>query len=209
MPPKFLFTREKMVETALNLVRKNGAGGLTARALAAELGCSVKPIFGIFQNMEEVKSAVLEEAGRLYRTRLNEEIAASREPPYKAAGLAYIRYADEEKELFKLLFMRDRTGESNIGDETEETRMLLKLIQKTTGFGEEAAYRFHLETWIYVHGIATMIATGYLCWDAAFISEALSDCYWGLKQRLGEGKTEHGGHTNGKADQTVSGCDGG
>ena len=54
MPPKFKFTRDEMTNAALNVTRKNGISGLTARALAAELGCSVKPIFGLFKNMEEV-----------------------------------------------------------------------------------------------------------------------------------------------------------
>lgn len=204
MPPKFLFTREKMVATAIELCREKGESGLTARALADRLGCSVKPIFGLFQSMDEVKAAVLAEAGRLYRVRIGAAIAAKSDPPYKAAGLAYIRFADEERELFRLLFMRDRTDERFPAGEGEETAMLLALIQKTTGLSKEAAYRFHLETWIYVHGIATMIATGYLHWEAAFISQALTDCYLGLKQRFLEEEANGGSHSNGKTNQTLS-----
>ena len=55
MPPKFKFTREQIVAAALEVTRKNGITGLTARGLAAELGSSAKPIFGLFQNMEEGK----------------------------------------------------------------------------------------------------------------------------------------------------------
>ena len=58
MPPKFKFTRDEITNAALNVTRKNGISGLTARALAAELGCSVKPIFGLFKNMEEVGQEV-------------------------------------------------------------------------------------------------------------------------------------------------------
>ena len=36
-------------------------------------------------------------------------MAEGKYPPYKASGMAYIRFAKEEKELFKLLFMRDRS----------------------------------------------------------------------------------------------------
>ena len=59
MSPKFKFTRNEITNAALNLTRKTGPDGLTARALAEELGCSVKPIFGLFKNMEEVQDAVL------------------------------------------------------------------------------------------------------------------------------------------------------
>ena len=50
-------------------------------------------------------------------------------PPYKASGIAYIQFAKEEKELFKLLFMRDRTGEK-IEENREEIRPMLNLIMK-------------------------------------------------------------------------------
>ena len=43
-----------------------------------------------------------------------------------------------------------------------------------------------MEMWIYVHGIATMIATAYLEWDLDFISAALTDAYQGLRLRFGQ-----------------------
>lgn len=64
MPPKFKFTREQIVAAALEVTRKNGITGLTARGLAAELGSSAKPIFGLFQNMEEVQREVVSAANR-------------------------------------------------------------------------------------------------------------------------------------------------
>lgn len=184
MPPKFRFTREEMIYAAVDIVRESGADALTARALAAKLGCSAKPIFGLFQNMEEVRAAVIEEANRLYQDRLKKAVVEKEYPPYKATGMAYIRFAKEETELFKLLYMRDRSREAPPPTEAEELDGLLSLVQKATGLSREDAFRFHLETWIYVHGIATMIATGYLDWDPAFVSDAVTDCYLGLKYRF-------------------------
>lgn len=182
MPPKFKFTRTEILSAALDITRENGMTGLTARALAARLGCSVKPIFGLFQNMEEVQQAVLAEAFRLYQSCLREDMSRGQYPPYKASGMAYIRFAKEERELFKLLFMRDRSDEKPEENE-QELEPLIELIQKNTGIGREEAYLFHLEMWIYVHGIATMLATSYLDWDVEFVSRALTDAYIGLKYR--------------------------
>ena len=176
MPPKFKFTREEIRDAAFNITRQGGFPALTARSLAAKLGCSVKPIFGLFRNMEEVGQEVLSAANALYQSYIEKDMAEGKYPPYKASGMAYIRFAREEKELFKLLFMRDRSGEK-IADEMEEIRPLLEIIQKNTGFSEEKAYLFHLEMWLYVHGIATMIATSYLDWDMEFVSRALTDGY--------------------------------
>lgn len=192
MPPKFKFTREEIVQAALELTRTEGADGLTARSLAARLGCSVKPIFGLFRSMDEVRRQVLEAADALYQRYLREDMAADRYPAYKASGMAYIRFAREERELFKLLFMRDRQQEE-LPAEDASVRPLLALIGSSLGVDEDAARRFHLEMWLYVHGIATMIATSYLNWEEDFISEALTDAYQGLRLRYQEGG-HHAGH---------------
>lgn len=191
MPPKSKFTRDEITNAALNVTRKNGISGLTARALAAELGCSVKPIFGLFKNMEEVGQEVFIASDLLYQNYLREDMAKGKYSPYKASGMAYIRFAKEERELFKLLFMRDRSREK-IEENKEEIRPLMQLIQQNLGISEDEAYLFHLEMWLYVHGIATMIATSYLDWDDEFISRVLTDAYMGLKYRYTEGKDNAG-----------------
>lgn len=188
MPPKCRFTREEIIQAALDLTAEKDVGALTARGLAQRLGSSAKPIFGLFANMEEVQQEVVKAANLRYQEYLRQDMSAGRYPPYKASGMAYIRFAREQKELFKLLFMRDRTHEEKAaGDELEA---LLGLIQKNMGLSRDDAYRFHLEMWIYVHGIATMIATAYLEWDMDFISAALTDAYQGLRLRFLPKETE-------------------
>lgn len=188
MPPKCRFTREEIIQAALDLTAEKGVGALTARGLAQRLGSSAKPVFGLFANMEEVQQEVVKAANLRYQEYLRQDMSAGRYPPYKASGMAYIRFAREQKELFKLLFMRDRTHEEKAaGDELEA---LLGLIQKNMGLSRDDAYRFHLEMWIYVHGIATMIATAYLEWDMDFISAALTDAYQGLRLRFLPKETE-------------------
>lgn len=187
MPPKFKFTKEQIITSAFNITRKNGISGLTARELAANLGSSPKPIFGLFKNMEEVQSEVIATADRLYQSYIQNAMADNQYPPYKASGIAYIQFAIEEKELFKLLFMRDRTGEK-IEENREELRPILNIIMKNLGVNEDEAFLFHMEAWIYVHGIATMIATNYLTWDIDFIDKTLTDVYLGLKYRYTGGQ---------------------
>ena len=49
MPPKFKFTREEIIQAALDLTRESGIAAVTARGLGAKLGSSVKPIFSLFE----------------------------------------------------------------------------------------------------------------------------------------------------------------
>ena len=182
MPPKCKFTKEEVVEAALDMTRKNGIGSVTARALGERLGSSSRPVFSLFRSMQEVQQEVIQAAYALYQEYINRDMAAGEYPVYKASGMAYIRFTKEERELFKLLFMRDRTGEQIPEDET--IRPIIQIIMKNTGLSEERAYLFHLEMWVYVHGFATMMATSYLEWDRDTISRMLTDGYEGLKARF-------------------------
>lgn len=182
MPPKFRFQREDIIAAALDLTRESGPGALTARALAQRLGCSVKPIFGLFRNMDELKQEVLCAADRLYQSYIQRGMAEGKYPPYKASGMAYIQFAREERELFKLLFMRDRSGEA-LTDDRESVRPIIDLVRSNLSISEDEAYMLHLEMWIMGHGIATMAATSYLDWDEEFISRVLTDAYLGIGSR--------------------------
>ena len=64
----------------------------------------------------------------------------------------------------------------------------MELIQQGLGLNEEDAYLFNVEMWIYVHGIATMLATSYLEWDEMFISKVITDGFEGMKTRYMGGK---------------------
>ena len=182
MPPKCKFTREEVIHAAMELTRAEGFKTVTARSVGGYLHSSSKVIFSLFKNMEELQNEVLKAADALYQRYLKEEMASGKYPPYKASGMAYIHFAKEEKELFRLLFMRDRSQEA-VNENTGDTEPLIKLIQQNTGLNEQDAYIFHLEMWVYVHGIATMLVTGYLMWDWDFIDRMLTDVYEGVKSR--------------------------
>ena len=181
MPPKVRITKEDIINTAVEIVRRDGAGAINARAIAKELNCSTQPVFSNFATMEDLGYGVVEATNSLYREYTEKEIKAQKYPIYKATGMAYIRFAEEEKELFKLLFMRDRSTEV-VSSETEELNAISEIVQTNTGFTGDKAKLFHLEMWAYVHGIATMMATNYLELDTELVSEMLTDAYQGLKR---------------------------
>ena len=182
MPPKNRITSENIVAAAAELVRRQGDSGLNARALANILGCSTQPIFSNFESMEQVRGKVIEYAAKVYDGYINDITASGKYPAYKSSGMAYIAMAKEEKELFKLLFMRDRAFEPALLSGNIDP--VIEIIQQATGMSYEKAERFHLEMWVVVHGIATMIATNYLDWDMEMASDVLTDIYQGLLKRF-------------------------
>lgn len=180
MPPKPKITRENIISAALDMVRVQGMEALNSRAIAKRLDCSTQPIFSHYSTMDELKRDVIRAASEIYDRHMAQAMKSPEYPPYKASGIAYISFAREERELFRLLFMRDRSRENTEYDGNVDD--LIALISESTGLSMEQAQRFHWEMWIFVHGIASMAATSYLDWDTQTISEFLTDAFEGLKQ---------------------------
>lgn len=186
MPPKTKISKDDIVRTAVDIVRKDGTDALNARTVAAALNVSTQPVFSNFATMEKLKEAVILAADTLCRDYMAREVASAVYPPYKANGMAYIRFAKEEKELFKLLYMRDRSNESGAAVEGWDlTNQMESLVHSNTGLDGLEVKLFHLEMWAYVHGIATMFATGFFNLDWELVSKMLTDSYLGLKKQYG------------------------
>ena len=183
MPPKLRFDKETLVQAGVELVRKNGFDSLTARSLGGALGCSPQPIFSCFENMEELKQEVLDRAYRLYISYLQESISSGLYPAYKASGMGYIQFAKEEPELFRMLFMRDRCRE-DYAAQNEDWGSVVEMIMSANGFSRETAERVHLEMWVCVHGIASMMVTSFYPMDMELVSGILSDVYLGIRDRM-------------------------
>ena len=190
MPPKVRITKKDIIDTTLSLVREGGADAINARGIANALACSTQPIFSNFESMEELERSVFAAAFEIYLGFISSELKGEKYPPYKAYGMAYIRFAKEERELFKLIFMCDRQGEEVAPSSDFESAV--EMIMKANNCERETAELLHLEMWACVHGIATMLATSFLELDSELISRMLTDVYHGVRARLIDG-----GNTNG------------
>ena len=103
MARKEQITKDKILETAFDLAKTDGIEYVTARKLAAQIGCSTQPIFRVYANMNELYAEIYQKAidafGDYY-----ENFKSEVETPFIHLGLAYINYAREESRLFTLLF---------------------------------------------------------------------------------------------------------
>ena len=183
MPPKVRIAKEDIITASVEMVREKGVDVLNARAIAAHMGCSTQPIFSNYASMDELRQDVMNSAYNLYMNFLKRETESNQYPPYKATGMGYIRFAKEEKELFKLLFMRDRSKETIADDSDASSQLSISMMQNALGLPFEKAKQFHLEMWIYVHGIASLLATSYLPLEWEAISELVTNAYQGIRAR--------------------------
>lgn len=181
MPPKAKFTREEIIQAAFQIARTDGFDKITARELGTKLGSSARPIFTVFENMEEVKAEVIVRAKELYGQYVADGLR--QELAFKGVGMAYITFAIQEPELFQLLFMSAVSGETGVEsilpqiDASYED--ILQSVQKYVD-SREAADMIYQHLWTYTHGIATMCATNLCSYTMEQISERLTQIFISL-----------------------------
>lgn len=161
MPPSIRFTREAVLNAAYRLVRRDGVSALNARAVAKELGGSTQPIFRIFSGMEELHDAVVQQVSDTFYADMRTRMDAAR-TPYLGMGLAYLRFAEDEPELFKLLFMRDRITNGCYEREQAAYAAIYQEMSDSMGITVQEAEALYARSWVYTHGLAVSIATKYI-----------------------------------------------
>lgn len=160
MPPKVKFSRQVILDAAVQQVRQEGIDALTTREIAKRLGSSTRPIFTAFASMEELKSAVSREAREIYQSYLRE--GKQHPSPFLGMGIAYIRFAKTEPRLYSLLFL---TG-SGVNDTSAFEEMQLLCDEATEGIMENysltrsEAELYCRNMWLVAHSIACLVVSG-------------------------------------------------
>ena len=161
MPPKPKFTKEEIVAAALELVSEKGIEALTARELGARLGSSARPIFTVFNSMEEVQVEV--RAAALKRFESYAEKAMHYTPVFKQVGMQMILFAMEEPKLYQLVYMSENAGATDFEGITQQlgdvAQLCVDVIQRDYGLSAEDAKTLFEHVWIYTFGIGALCAT--------------------------------------------------
>lgn len=173
MPPKPKYTRDELIEAAVELARECGIDAVVARNLGNKLGVAPSTIFTHFESVEEIRQAVLEAARSLYNEYVEEGLRMT--PPMKGFGVQYIRFAMEEHNLFTLLFMQKRNSFKVVDFIITEGHYERVIRAAQTDFSllrEQAELLYH-NMFTYAHGIAAMSATGVCSFSIEEIAQML------------------------------------
>ncbi|MGN0976877.1 MAG: TetR/AcrR family transcriptional regulator [Faecousia sp.] len=176
MPPKPKFTREEIVAAALELVSEEGMSALTSRDLGIRLGSSARPIFTVFNSMQEVQDAVMLAAMERFEEYAHK--AAHLGPVFKQVGMQMILFAKAEPKLYQLIFMSS-IGEAHtfndiyarLGSVADEC---LDVLQKDYDLSKDNAKTLFEHVWIHTFGIGALCATGMCDFSHEQIAEMLT-----------------------------------
>lgn len=192
MPPKAKFTREEIIQVALDITRVEGIEAVTAREIGRRLNSSARPIFTVFENMEEVQKEVIFEAIGLLRTYFQ----TSKEyiPEFKRFGMMMIQFAKDEPKLFQLLLMRESPNEKNYTEMIEglgaDTQYCIEILQRDYGLSEKMSQKMLNQLWLHSYGISVLCATKMCFFSEEEISQMLSEVFMGLLTLIQSGKID-------------------
>lgn len=178
-------TKEDIITSGFEIIRKKGIDGVNAREVANKLNSSVQPIFYRFTNMEELKQELLKYSLEYYQNYIldfKENI-----PKYRQIGLNYINFAKEESNLFKFIFMGDhqiKIEEFAFFDKSYNE--VEKTLQIQNKLSLSKAKKFHLKMWLFVHGIACLIASNTCIFSNEEIEKLLAEEFQILRNSLNE-----------------------
>ena len=160
MPPKVKFQKKEIIEAAVAITRKQGIGAVTAREVGAVLGVSSRPLFTYFKSVDELKKAVWLYAKELYENYVKDGLKA--EIPFLGVGQNYIRFAKEEPELYKYLFLNP--PEDVKGGAMEALRLSQDLVRPSLmriyHMDGATADKYFRDLWLVAYSITTLIVTG-------------------------------------------------
>ena len=192
MPPKAKFTKEEIIEAALDIVRADGFGALTARTLGTKLGSSARPIFTVFQSMDDIKQEVTATIKRLYAEYVQNGLCQAEMPAFKGVGMQYIRFAMTEPKLFQILFMTEqpqKPGITNVLPIIDDNYpQILSSVQTCYSFNQADSEWLYRHLWIYTHGIAALCATNMCVFTPEEIGKMLTEVCSAILKKIKEGK---------------------
>lgn len=162
MPPKAKITKEMILNTVLDITKDTGFETVNARSIASKLKCSTRPIFTCYENMDELKKEFLSFAYAYYEQYVADFRNSVNVSPYLILPLSYVEFAQEETNLFKLLFINDmdlKMTETEDFYKEIDNEKKAELFSKMIGIELERAKVIFLDLFLYTHGIAVLTAT--------------------------------------------------
>ena len=172
-------TKEMIVEAGFSIVREEGEPALNVRSVAARLGCSTQPVMYWYKNMSELKADIIARANEFHTAFLTK---GGYEDVLVGIGMNYIRFAAEEKNLFRFLVMSDNSDSGGIADllAPDAAGELLSPLEWKYGLSSDQARDVFEALFSCFHGYAALLAYNAAKYDPLHFKKQLLHIYRGV-----------------------------
>ncbi|BFQ96806.1 TetR/AcrR family transcriptional regulator [Enterococcus cecorum] len=178
-----VYTKDQILKAAHEVVLESGFEKFTARNVAKKMGISTQPIYLEFKNMEDLKRTLLQKIETdLTRKFMSQPITGDL---IVDAPVHYVEFALKKPKLFKALFVDPKGGGPIMYEYSVEFyKELSKQSRRFSKLPKEDFELLHLEAWIVVNGLITMLLAGII----TLTREELIELVQQLIENISEGK---------------------
>ena len=106
MPPKPRYSRDAVLDAALDVTRRDGLAAVSARSVAKELQSSTAPVSSYFGSMEELIGSLVESIIDMLNASVDE---AEGHDALLDGSFAMVRFCAREPRLYEALFLTTHT----------------------------------------------------------------------------------------------------
>jgi AcrR family transcriptional regulator len=161
-------TRQAILDTARDLIAQGGYEALSMRKIARRIDYSPAGLYEYFENKEDIVAAVCRQAdGRLERYMRQVAPGLPVQERLTELGLAYVRFAEQNPELFLVLFTRS-TVQPPTPSQAQSSSGSFGVLFNTVKSGIDQgvfktdpydAFSVSYACWAFVHGMAMLRIT--------------------------------------------------
>lgn len=163
MPSSPKIPKEMILDYALKMLIRDGYDSLNIKSIAKEIGCSTQPISWHFGNMNGLRNA-LSEYARNYAINKLFDMEENAVQSFLNLGINYINIACDEPNLFKYIFMNGCgtyvADNIKVFSDAGQNAVVTQMLSNQLGIAKEQVSVCVQDLSIYVHGLASYIATG-------------------------------------------------
>ena len=180
MPPKVKVTKEMVADASFEVIRSKGHENLNARTVSEFLGCSTQPVLYSFKTVDEIREAAYEIADGYHTSFIMPK--ETDENPMLSLGLNYVRFGQEEKNLFRLLFQTDKFGGKDVGALMSDPGLseILGIMSAGLEMDVEQARDVFLTFFCVAHGMASLLANNSMEYDEGQCQKMLEQVFYGM-----------------------------
>ena len=197
MPPKAKFSRQEIIEAAVRITREKGINAVTAREVGAVLGVSSRPLFTYFDTVDALKREVYVYAKNVYKEYVANGLKM--DIPALGVGQQYLKFAREDPELYKYLFLAP--PDDVRGSVMEGLKLSQDLVRESVmsiyNMDADTADKYFRDLWLVAYSFTTLIVTG----ECPYNDEQISAMFTEFSLSICKAYKEIPGLTQGNYDK--------
>lgn len=182
MPPKPKYEKNQIIDAAYEMTRESGIDSVVARAVGQRLGTSSSPIFTVYSSMDEVRVDVRKLAKKKFLEYMDGLFLY--DPAFMEFGMRWVRFAVEEPNLYRLLFLNgEHEKESYLNIVKEFGTIFDQMtegLKKEFVLSEKDSGDLINQMLIHANGLATFYISNLGKFSEKLVSRSLNDMCVGI-----------------------------